>query len=358
MPESTDISLPLPADTIASLAFSPDSSRLAVASWDSTLTVHEIDPSGSSSSQIFKHEAPVLAACFSTSTEVFSGGIDHHLRSWDLETGSPTVLDVTEAEINQLSWASSSNVLLATTLSSQLNTYDPRLSSPLLSSLRLPQKTVAMDTSGNNLVLALGERMVYVYDVRKLGSAVSNTEGEPEQRRESALKFLTRSLACMTDGKGWASSSIDGRIAVEYFAPEDQAQKYAYKAHRVTSSDKTDHAHPISALAFHPTLNTFASAGSDHSVSIWDHVSKRRVKQLAHFPNAVSSLAFSPDGSWLAVGYGDGLGENMDEQTWSARQSARTEESSCGERGVILKRQSNEKEREKKPRPVAHRVGE
>lgn len=88
-------------------------------------------------------------------------------------------------------------------------------------------------------------------------------------------------------------------------------------------------------------MNTFASAGSDHSVSLWDHLSKRRVKQFATFPNAVSALAFSPDGAWLAVAYGDGLGENLDEQAFRERKEG-------GERGIVLKRE--EKDWRPKPR--------
>lgn len=52
---------------------------------------------------------------------------------------------------------------------------------------------------------------------------------------------------------GWASSSIEGRIAVEYFdpSPEVQASKYAFRAHRQTV-DGADHVFPINAIAYHP----------------------------------------------------------------------------------------------------------
>lgn len=51
-----------------------------------------------------------------------------------------------------------------------------------------------MATSGNRLVVAMAERNVHVYDVRNMK--------EPEQRRESALKYMTRAVSCMSDGKG------------------------------------------------------------------------------------------------------------------------------------------------------------
>lgn len=98
------------------------------------------------------------------------------------------------------------------------------------------------------------------------GNEAKDTLGE---RREGALKFMTRSVACMANGKGesspidmpgpiannigWASGSIEGRIAVEYVdpSPEAQASKYAFRAHR-QPIDGVDHAYPINAIAYHP----------------------------------------------------------------------------------------------------------
>jgi cell cycle arrest protein BUB3 len=52
---------------------------------------------------------------------------------------------------------------------------------------------------------------------------------------------------------GWASGSIEGRIAVEYFDPDPSAQsaKYAFRAHRA-NVDGVDQVYPINALAYHP----------------------------------------------------------------------------------------------------------
>lgn len=52
---------------------------------------------------------------------------------------------------------------------------------------------------------------------------------------------------------GYATASVEGRIAVEYFdpSPEWQAKKYAFKCHRQTVNGE-DHVWPVNALAFHP----------------------------------------------------------------------------------------------------------
>ena len=65
-------------------------------------------------------------------------------------------------------------------------------------------------------------------------------------------KVCFNSVTC-ADGTGWASGSIEGRIAVEYFDPDPaaQGQKYAFRAHRQTV-DGVDCVYPINALAYHP----------------------------------------------------------------------------------------------------------
>lgn len=50
------------------------------------------------------------------------------------------------------------------------------------------------------------------------------------------------------------------------------------------------------------SYNTFASAGSDGTVSIWDHKSKKRLRQYPKYAAPVPSIAFSCDGTKLAVG--------------------------------------------------------
>ncbi len=123
---------------------------------------------------------------------------------------------------------------------------------------------------------------------------------------------MTRAVACMPDDAGYASSSIEGRVAVEWFdaSASSQARKYAFKCHRQTGNDGVDVVYPVNALAFHPVHGTFASGGGDGVVALWDGVAKRRIRQYQRFPNSIAALAFSGDGKFLAVascpGFEDG----------------------------------------------------
>lgn len=139
--------------------------------------------------------------------------------------------------------------------------WDPRAANAQQSSYSLPDRVYRMDLVNYNLVVAMASRLFHIYDIRKMET--------PTQTRESSLKFLTRALACMTDGQGtqcykrsvrvltantgYATASVEGRIAVEYFdpSPEAQEKKYAFKCHRQTM-DEVDHVWPVNALAFHP----------------------------------------------------------------------------------------------------------
>jgi cell cycle arrest protein BUB3 len=157
----------------------------------------------------------------------------------------------------------------------------------------------------------MSARLLYIYQLQSTMMLASQANGsaaelKPWQQRESSLKFMTRAVACMPNDDGYATSSIEGRVAVEWFDPssDSQARKYAFKCHRQPDPENegTDIVYPVNALAFHPTFGTFASGGGDGVVALWDAVAKRRIRQYQKYPASVAALAFSCDGKYLAVG--------------------------------------------------------
>lgn len=71
-----------------------------------------------------------------------------------------------------------------------------RQSNPLVSTTNLPSKVYSASyaPATSTFLVSMSQRHVHVYDVRRME--------KPSQERESALKFMTRSVACMVDGKG------------------------------------------------------------------------------------------------------------------------------------------------------------
>ncbi|KIK03821.1 hypothetical protein K443DRAFT_461558 [Laccaria amethystina LaAM-08-1] len=289
----------LPFDTISTIRYSPtDPDQLLVSSWDTTVRFYQIGERGVKESEAkakFDHRAPVLACCFSDATHGYSGGLDTSVRELDLSTERMTNLGTHNDSISSMSFSQANNVLITGSWDRTIRFWDPRAQTHQQSSHETPERVYTLDLVNHTLVVAMASRLFHIYDVRKMDI--------PAQQRESSLKYMTRSLACMPDGQGYATASVEGRIAVEYFDPSPAAQekRYAFKCHRQTIND-VDHVWPVNALAFHPTYNTFASAGSDGTVSIWDHKVKKRLRQYPKFPNPVSAIAFNCDGTKIAVG--------------------------------------------------------
>ncbi|KAG2008923.1 WD40 repeat-containing protein [Coprinopsis cinerea AmutBmut pab1-1] len=331
---STTITLSsVPFDSISSIRWSPTSpDQMLVSSWDTTVRLYDIGDvpytnGGRPSEQRvkFDHRAPVLACAWGeggSTGKAYSGGLDTGVRELDLEKESMTHLGTHGDSISSMVWSKETNNLITGSWDRTLRFWDPRASSsstnaptsPTSSSPSnapfetsqhsVPERIYAMDIVNTNLVVAMASRLFHIYDVRNMS--------KPMQERESSLKYMTRSLACMLDGQGYATASVEGRIAVEYFdpSPEVQEKKYAFKCHRQTVKEvdpasgkeqEVDHVWPVNGLAFCPRYNTFASAGSDGTVSIWDFKVKKRLRQYPKFPNPVSAIGFSCDGGKLAI---------------------------------------------------------
>jgi cell cycle arrest protein BUB3 len=78
-----------------------------------------------------------------------------------------------------------------------LRIWDPRSSTPSTATHTLPERVYHMDVTGTTVVVGMAGRLFHIYDVRKIREG-----GEPLQRRESSMKFMTHAVACMSDGKG------------------------------------------------------------------------------------------------------------------------------------------------------------
>ena len=71
--------------------------------------------------------------------------------------------------------------------------------------------TLSYASATQTLLISMAHRHVYVYSLPELSASGDNCK--PQSSRESALKFLTRSVACMADGKGM--SLLLSRLALK-----------------------------------------------------------------------------------------------------------------------------------------------
>ena len=231
------------------------------------------------------------------------------------------------AAVKCIEWLPSRGLVASAGWDSTLRLWDPRTasSSGAAAQLNLPGKAFSMSASSGKLIVATSGRRIEIYDLRTLGDA----NATPEQSRESPLKFQTRCVRCFPNGEGFAISSVEGRVGMEYFdlSEESQARKYAFKCHRGVEGGK-DVVYPVNALAFNAPYGTFATGGCDGVISFWDGIHKKRLHQITGYPTSIAALAFNSTASVLAVAasytYENGESEHPPDQIY-LRQVAEVE---------------------------------
>jgi len=296
------LSMP-PTDGITALHFAPDPSTsskfLLVSSWDTKVRLYELGLNSASNfvRTSYAHQGPVLDCCFlQDSFKCASGSLDNYVKTYDLNAGSESILGAHEKAVRCVCYSSDSNILITGSWDSTIKIWDLR-SVRCVGCYPQPERVYSMTISGDRLMVATAGRKILIWNIRNLGAG-------PEQKRDSSLKYQTRCIRSFPNGQGFVLSSIEGRVAVEYVdpSPESQKRKYAFKCHRSKEENGQELVFPVNAIAFHPLHCTFATGGSDALVNIWDPFNKKRLCQFHKYTTSISALAFSSDGSSLAMG--------------------------------------------------------
>ncbi|VFV38418.1 mitotic checkpoint protein bub3 [Lynx pardinus] len=211
----------------------------------------------------------------------------------DLNTDQENLVGTHDAPIRCVEYCPEVNVMVTGSWDQTVKLWDPRTPCNA-GTFSQPEKVYTLSVSGDRLIVGTAGRRVLVWDLRNMGYV--------QQRRESSLKYQTRCIRAFPNKQGYVLSSIEGRVAVEYLdpSPEVQKKKYAFKCHRLKENN-IEQIYPVNAISFHNIHNTFATGGSDGFVNIWDPFNKKRLCQFHRYPTSIASLAFSNDGTMLAI---------------------------------------------------------
>ncbi|KAF4364400.1 hypothetical protein F8388_006977 [Cannabis sativa] len=258
-----------PSDGISNLRFSNHSDHLLVSSWDKSVRLY--DASANVLRGEFMHGGAVLDCCFHDDSSGFSAGADNTVRRLVFNYNKEDILGRHDAPVRCVEYSYAAGQLITGSWDKTLKCWDPRGASgqerTLVGTYAQPERVYSLSLVGNRLVVATAGRHVNVYDLRNMS--------QPEQRRESSLKYQTRCVRCYPNGTGYALSSVEGRVAMEFFdlSEGSQAKKYG----------------------------TFATGGCDGFVNVWDGNNKKRLYQYSKYPTSIAALSFSKDGRLLAV---------------------------------------------------------
>ncbi len=119
-------------------------------------------------------------------------------------------------------------------------------------------KVYAMNVIDEKIAVATSERKVIIWDIRNMRQYWI--------RRESSLPYQTRAIKISPNKEGYVMSSIEGRVAVEFFNPDPEVQKrkFSFKCHRSKDNYNIEHIHPVNTISFHNGYNTFATGKFDN----------------------------------------------------------------------------------------------
>jgi len=282
-----------PDDAISSVKFVPGSSQFLLASsWDSSVRLYDI--LNNTLRHTYTHNnRPVLDCAPQDASRVYSGGLDRCLLQYDFTSETETVLGHHDDPIRCVEYWADKGTVITGSWDSSVRVFDPRVRA-CVGNYSTKDQVYTMSLKEEVLIVGTAGRKIIAWDLRNMAT--------PVQQRDSLLKYQTRCLRIFPNKQGYVLSSIEGRVAVEYFDPnpEIQKKKYAFKCHRIKEHG-VECIYPVNAISFHQDYSTFATGGSDGYVNIWDGFNKKRLCQFHRYPTGVSSLSFSASGTQLAI---------------------------------------------------------
>ncbi len=273
---------------IDSLAFSPDGARLISGGHDSLVRFWNARNGFSVGLPLRGHTDAVRSVAFSPNgRRVAAGGEDGTLRLWDAETGNPIGAPMTghTGSVNSIVFSRDGRRLVSAGSDGTLRLWDGEtgasIGAPLTGHISSVRR-VAISPDGRRIVSASTDNTLRLWDwlvAEPIGDALKGHTG------------AVYGLAFSPDGRRLASGSADGTVRL-WNAPARNSTNVLLRGHQRS----------VTSIAFSPDGNRLVSASMDATVRLWDTRTGTTLSSLSGEGNVFMSVAFSRDGTVACAG--------------------------------------------------------
>jgi WD40 repeat protein len=268
------------------IAFSPDGTRIASASLDTTARVWNVD-TGAEIICFKKHTAPVHGLAYSPDGRLIAtSSQDNTVRLWNASTGEQLASRRLTSPCMRLAYSPDGQHLAGGARDGSVLVWTRDVAGPPVSLVQhtAAVRGVAFSPDRKRLASCSDDKSTKVWDLaaRKV---VHSLEGNTDR---------VDGVAFSPDGKRLATSGMDSTLTI-WDADTGQPQLTL-----------TGHVGEVTAVAFSPDGKRLASRGRDKTVRVWDADTGQELFSLTGHTGWIGEVVFSPDGQRLASGSGDG----------------------------------------------------
>ncbi len=283
-------------DIIYSVAFSPDGTILASGSADNTVRLWDVKTGKDIGEPLTAHTNWVLAVAFHPSGSLLaSAGADGSIVLWRLDGENTTpILTFEEAHndwIRGLTFDPSGNLLVSASADQSVKFWSVAPNQSIPAPIQISQAevwSVGFSPDGQFVVSTDGDDVVLL----KLRSDQFETS---LLVNDIAINLNSHLLAVASGGP----TQDDGIDAISIWDITENQQV----------AQLTEHAGPVTSVAFSPDGAWLASGSADQTIILWETVNYQPQKRMVVSTlaqNPVWSVAFSPDGQLLVSASEDG----------------------------------------------------
>ena len=279
-------------ESLWAVAISPDGKRLAAAGADKKIRIYHPE-TGKLETTLDAGAAMTALAFLPDSNRLVAGGGDKVAKVWDVP-GNKILKELPGHALAVLAVAASDDGKLVVTGSADATVrgFDPESGKELW---KFPARKAVCGVSirkGNkNVAVGLADGTLAILDLsgatpKELAAQGAHTAG-------------TSCVAFSSDGNRLASVGGDGAIRVWSVGDNavlTQLVKFDGQATPMSSTGFS----PLSTVAFSTDGRFVAASGADAVVRVWDIQTKSEVRGLRGHTDWVTSVAFTPDGRFLA----------------------------------------------------------